>query len=316
MRVYLYKDRIKKYPLLMNSGFKYSAFSCIFECSNKDKKYLTEVAEATFAHYIEAFRIADMQANKCFPQVMYKGSGDARSMMCGTYWLNKQIVEFTKHNPQYSSIWTTTRANIAARANRVEYFRATKLLLEGENSRKNAAISGNLSNNRILADVHVANLTEFFQFNEKNWQIPVIFTNRVVINEDGRKHHGEPKGKGAAIFSSDTDSFLYLPKNKEPYRIKKNSITGSKPIDCETIPGPSGKGYYGYVNRVGDDMFFYVIHKDLEFRHFNMHGYFIWKEPNVDRIYFRNGMFAHSENGIIVPNERIPDIYRNRCGLE
>lgn len=316
MRIYTYKDRIKKCPLIINSDFKYSAFSCSLECSNKDMEYLTEVAKATCAHYLEAFRIADMQTNKCFPQVMYKGSGNARSMMCGTYWLNTQIVNYTKRNPQYSAIWTTTRANIAARVNRVEYFRATKLLLEGEKSRNIATISGNVSNSRILADVHVANITEFFQFDEKNWQIPVIFTDRVVINSDGRKHHGAPKGKGAAIFSSDKDSYLYLPKNKEPYRIKKNSLTGSKRIDCKTIPGVDTKHYCGYVDRMGDDIFFYIIHKDLEFRQFNTNGYFMWEEPKVERNYFHSGIYAKLENGEIVPNDRIPDQYRSRCGFD
>lgn len=316
MRVYSYGDRIKKHPFIINKEFSYAAFSCELSYGKSDMEYLTEVAKAVYAHYIEALRIADMCANKQLPKAVLSGVRNAQTLMCRTRWLSTQLAEYTKEHPEHNAIWTTSRMLIAPRAIRIEYFRATKLLIEADKARLAATASGKTLGYNILRDVNVANITEFYRFDETAWQIPVTYTNTVVINADGRKHHGEPKGRGAAIFSSESDSYLYLPKRKEPYHIKKNSITGDKVLDCKVIPGIDLDKYNAYVTRIKDKLYFHIIFKGLEFRRFTEKSYFDWKEPHIDRIPLHGGIYANVKNGVLIPNERIPDKYRSRCGLE
>lgn len=316
MRVYSYKDRIEKGPLIINGEFDYAAFSCELACGPTAMAYLTDVAKSTYAHYIEAFRITDVCANKRIGLAVITDKDNARCLMCGTMWLSNELVKFTKMNPQYKSIWTTTRSLIAPRANHIAYYRASKLLKRAQTAVLDAATNGQDLRFATIKDVAVANLTEYYEFDENEWQIPVKYTDKVVVNADGRKHHGEPKGRGAAIYSSDTTSFLYLPKNKEPFRIKRNSITGENVLDCQTLPGVNPKTYYGYVTRRGEHLYFHVIHESLEFFRFTRNSYFMWDEPQIQRQFLHKGIYAHTENGVIVPNDRIPDRYRSRCGLE
>ena len=315
MRIYKPSEAIKRVPLLINSKLGYAKFEAIINATRELIDDLTAVAEATYAHYLEGFRIADSYANKHFPQCIYRAGRTPETMICRTIWLYNEIVKYTKAHPEYGDIWTTSRMLIAPRITHVEYQRVAKMIYEASLSRMDARMDRKPKGYNYLKDVHVAGIAEYFRFDPNEWQMPVMFKPTVVVTEDGRKGKTGRKGKGVAIFSSKHDNYLHIPKRRDPIHIITNTMTGELPFDSPTHLDGADDNTAGYLTYRNRRLYFDIIEKRYEFDMFDSH-YLAKMEPRIDRMYLHDGIYAHTENGLIVPNKRIPDQYRDKCGLE
>lgn len=318
MRVYDYGDRLKRRPFIINDRLKKSAFLCAVHPTVKLLDDLRAVAKATYLTYMEGFRIVNACMSKRLPKLVYSSTvQNSNYLLCDVTWLNDQLIKFTKNNPECDCLWTTTRAMIAPRVLYAEFFHAKKLVQNVGIVKMQKLYKDPMATHyNYLKEVHVAELGEFYEFDPDFWQIPVVFRPECVVNSTGRKSKSDTKGKGVAIFSDGTDNYIYFPKHKEPFHVTYTNLTSTNGFSESTSLCGAAIHPAGYITYKDGSLFFNVLSRDVEFHWLTTHNYQDILEPAVERLYLHDGIYAHMKNGIIIPNDKIPDEYRKRCGLE